>query len=161
MSETQPVEEANPSGVSNPLDVSGHYVVVAVDYHEARIYPLDGAGVTRPEKIVPSDPKGRHHNLHTKAGSVRGWYNPDDIEMWRSLAERLRGAAAVLLLGHGNGKANASHQFVDYVEQHDRELAPALLGDVRVDVDDLTDAQIVRFGQQFFDMAPKRNNPQI
>ncbi len=73
MSETQPVEEGNPSGVSNPLDVSGHYVVVAVDYHEARIYPLDGAGVTRPEKIVPSDPKGRHHNLHTKAGSVRGW----------------------------------------------------------------------------------------
>jgi hypothetical protein len=64
-------------------------------------------------------------------------------------------------LGHGKGKANASHQFVDYVEQHDRELAPALLGDVRVDVDDLTDAQIVRIGQQFFDMAPERNNPQI
>jgi len=26
-----------------------------------------------------------------------------------------------------------------------------------VDVDDLTDAQIVRLGQQFFDMAPPRN----
>jgi hypothetical protein len=37
-------------------------------------------------------------------------------------------------------------------------LAPALLGDLRVDVDDLTDAQIVRLGQQFFDMAPPRSN---
>ena len=157
MNAAQPVEPGNPERVSDVLDVSGHYVVVAIDYHESRIYLLDGGGVTRPEKIVPLDPRGFHAHLHTKAGSLEGWYNPDDVEVWRSLAEQLHGAAAVLLLGHGNGKANASHQFIAYVEKHDRQLAPALLGDLRVDVDDLTDAQIVRLGQQFFDMAPPRS----
>ena len=161
MNAPQPVEPGNPERVTDLIDVAGHYVVVAIDFHESRIYQLDGGGVSRPEKIVPLDPRGYHAHLHTKAGTVRGWYDPDDVEVWRSLAEQLRGAAAVLLLGHGNGKANASHQFIAYVEKNDRELAPALLGDLRVDVDDLTDAQIVRLGQQFFDMAPVRNNPQI
>lgn len=161
MNAPQPVEPGNPERVTDVIDVAGHYVVVAIDYHESRVYQLDGGGVSRPEKIVPLDPRGYHAHLHTKAGTVCGWYDPDDVEVWRSLAEQLRGAAAVLLLGHGNGKANASHQFIAYVEKNDRELAPALLGDLRVDVDDLTDAQIVRLGQQFFDMAPVRNNPQI
>jgi hypothetical protein len=155
---SQPVEQPNPSGVTNIIDVAGHYVVVGIDFHESRIYVLDGQGVTRPEKIVPSDPRGYHHHLHTKADTLQGWYDPDAVEVWRSLAHQLTGAKAVLLLGHGNGKANASHQFIAYVEQHDRELAPAILGDLRVDIDDLTDAQIVRLGQQFFDMAPPRSN---
>jgi hypothetical protein len=155
---SHPVEQPNPSGVSDLIDVTGHYVVVAIDFHESRIYLLDGGGNTRPEKVLPSDPRGYHRHLHTKAGTMRGWYDPDDVEVWRSLAQQLRGASAVLLLGHGQGKANASHQFIAYVEQHDRELAPVLLGDLRVDVDDLTDAQIVRIGQQFFDMAPPRSH---
>lgn len=154
---SQPVEPENPLHVTDVIDVAGHYVVVAIDYAESRIYVLDGGGVTRPEKVVPSDPRGYHRHLHTKAGTLQGWYDPDDVEMWRSLAQQLRGASAIVLLGHGNGKANASHQFIAFVEKHDRELAPALLGDLRVDVDDLTDAQIVRIGQQFFDMAPPRN----
>jgi len=155
---SQPVEPRNPADVTDLIDVAGHYVVVAIDYQESRIYLLDGGGRARPEKIVPLDPRGYHKHLHTKAGTLRGWYDPDDVEMWRSLAAQLRDAAAVLLLGHGNGKANASHQFIAYVEQHDRELAPAILGELRVDVDDLTDAQIVRIGQQYFDMAPPRSN---
>jgi hypothetical protein len=155
---SQPVEPRNPADVTDLIDVAGHYVVVAIDYQESRIYLLDGGGRARPEKIVPLDPRGYHKHLHTKAGTLRGWYDPDDVEMWRSLAAQLRGAAAVLLLGHGNGKANASHQFITYVEQHDRELAPAILGELRVDVDDLTDPQIVRIGQQYFDMAPPRSD---
>ncbi len=158
MNQPQPVEPGNPERVADLIDVVGHYMVVAIDFHESRIYLLDGGGVTRPEKIVPLDPRGYHAHLHTKAGTVRGWYDPDDVEVWRSLASQLQGAAAVLLLGHGNGKANASHQFIAYVEKHDRELAPAILGDLRVDVDDLTDAQIVRLGQEFFDMAPPRSD---
>jgi hypothetical protein len=155
---SQPVEPRNPADVTDLIDVAGHYVVVAIDYQESRIYLLDGGGRARPEKIVPLDPRGYHKHLHTKAGTLRGWYDPDDVEMWRSLAAQLRDAAAVLLLGHGNGKANASHQFIAYVEQHDRELAPAILGELRVDVDDLTDAQIVHIGQQYFDMAPPRSD---
>jgi hypothetical protein len=152
---SEPVEVPNPHGVSDLVDVVDHFVVVAIDYAESRIYVLDGS--PRPERVVPSDPRGYHRQLHSKAGTLSGYYDPDDVEVWRSLAQQLRGAQAILVLGHGSGKANASHQFITYVEKHDREIARRILGDVRVDVDDLTDAQVLRLGQQFFDMAPPRS----
>jgi hypothetical protein len=152
---SEPVEVPNPHGVSDLVDVVDHFVAVAIDYAESRIYVLDGS--PRPERVVPSDPRGYHRHLHSKAGTLSGYYDPDDVEVWRSLAQQLRGAQAILVLGHGSGKANASHQFITYVEKHDREIARRILGDVRVDVDDLTDAQVLRLGQQFFDMAPPRS----
>ena len=154
---SEPVEMRGPRDVRNVIDVTGRFVVVAIDYAESRIYVLEGDGRGRPERVFPSDPRGYHRHLHSKAGSLSGYYDPDDVEVWRSLAEQLRGAAAILVLGHGSGKANASHQFIAYVEKHDRALATSILGDVRVDVDDLTDAQVLRLGQQFFDMAPPRS----
>lgn len=154
---SQPVEMPDPHGVTNVIDVKGRFVVVAIDYAESRIFVLDGDAQTRPERILPSDPRGYHRHLHTKAGTLQGWYDPDDVEVWRSLAHQVQGADAILVLGHGSGKANASHQFIAYVEKHDRDLARTILGDVRVDVDDLTDAQVLRLGQQFFDMAPPRS----
>jgi len=36
MNAAQPVEEGNPQGVSGVVDVAGHYVVVAIDFHESR-----------------------------------------------------------------------------------------------------------------------------
>lgn len=154
---SEPVQTPAPDGVGNIIDVTGHFVVVAIDYAESRIYLLDGNARSRPERVVPSDPRGYHRHLHSKAGTLSGYYDPDDVEVWRSLAHQLRGAAAIVVLGHGSGKANASHQFIAYVEKHDRALASVILGEFRVDVDDLTDAQIVRVGQQFFDMAPPRS----
>lgn len=154
---SQPVEMPAPHGVTNVIDVKGRFVVVAIDYAESRIFVLDGNAHTRPERILPSDPRGYHRHLHTKAGTLQGWYDPDDVEVWRSLAQQLQGAGAILVLGHGSGKANASHQFIAYVEKHDRALAGAVLGEFRVDVDDLTDAQIVRLAQRVFDMAPARD----
>lgn len=155
---SQPVEPREPHGVHNVVDVAGHFVVVAIDYAESRIYVLDGDAHSRPERVLPSDPRGYHRHLHSKAGTLSGYYDPDDVEVWRSLAQQLRGAAAIVVLGHGSGKANASHQFIAFVEKHDRALAGVILGEFRVDVDDLTDAQIVRIGQQFFDMAPPRGS---
>lgn len=154
---SQPVEMPAPHGVTNVIDVKGRFVVVAIDYAESRIFVLDGDAHTRPERILPSDPRGYHRHLHTKAGTLQGWYDPDDVEVWRSLAQQMQGAGAILVLGHGSGKANASHQFIAYVEKHDRALAGAVLGEFRVDVDDLTDAQIVRLAQRVFDMAPARD----
>jgi len=154
---SQPVEMPAPHGVTNVIDVKGRFVVVAIDYAESRIFVLDGDAHTRPERILPSDPRGYHRHLHTKAGTLQGWYDPDDVEVWRSLAQQLQGAGAILVLGHGSGKANASHQFIAYVEKHDRALAGVVLGEFRVDVDDLTDAQIVRLAQRVFDMAPARD----
>jgi predicted component of type VI protein secretion system len=62
-----------------------------------------------------------------------------------------------LLLGHGKGRANASHRWVTYVEQHHKEVAAKVVADVRVDIDHLDDAQVLRLAQYYFAEPPLRD----
>ncbi len=48
-------------------------------------------------------------------------------EYWRELTEALASAGAVLLPGHGAGKANASRHWVAYVEKHHRNVAATVV----------------------------------
>jgi hypothetical protein len=56
-----------------------------------------------------------------------------------------------LLLGHGKGHANATHQWVAYAENHRRDVAAKVVADVRVDLDHLDDDQLLRLAQYYFD----------
>ena len=53
-------------------------------------------------------------------------------------------------MGHGKGKANASHHWVTYVEKHCKDVAAKIVADVRVDIDHLTDEQVLRLAQLYF-----------
>lgn len=126
-------------------------MVAAIDYRSTRIWALDADPHGRPERVVAEDPKGYFRHLHSKAGSPEGFYTPDDPEYWRAIADAVESASGILLLGHGQGKANASHRFIGYVEEHRRDVADRIVADVRVDVDDLTDRQILRLAQRYFE----------
>lgn len=133
------------------------YVVAAIDFHESRVFELSTDEAGRPLQIVAKDPRGYFHQLHTKAGTPEGFFVADSDEYWKAIARGLHKASSILLLGHGTGKSNASHHFVAYIEKHESDLAAKIVGDVRCDIDDLTNAQVLRLGQQYFDMAPARN----
>jgi len=143
----------------NEINLHGKFAVAAIDFHEARIFALEGDNIGRPERVVAEDKDGFLRKLHTKTNNVEGDYHTPGDEYWKSIAIVLQRANAVVLLGHGNGKANASHQFIAYVEKHYSDLGAKILGDLRLDIDDLTDPQVLRIGQTFFDVAPKRNMP--
>lgn len=133
------------------MATSSDLMVAAIDYRSTRIYRLDADPDGRPTRVVAEDPKGYFRHLHSKAGTLDGFYLSDDPEYWRAIAAELREAAAVLVLGHGTGKANASHKFIAYCEEHDRELAQRIVGDLRCDIDDLTDRQVLRLAQRAFE----------
>jgi hypothetical protein len=143
----------------NEINLHGKFAVAAIDFHETRIFALEGDNTGRPERVVAEDQDGYLRHLHTKANNVEGDYRTPSDEYWKSIAIVLERANAVVLLGHGNGKANASHQFIAYVEKHYSDLGSKILGDLRLDIDDLTDPQVLRIGQTFFDVAPKRDMP--
>lgn len=140
----------------NEIDLRGKLAVAAIDFHQTRVFALEGDSTGRPERIVAEDPTGYTRKLHTKANNVEGDYRTPGDEYWKSIAIVLERADSVILLGHGNGKANASHAFLAYIEKHYSDLAAKILGDLRVDIDDLTDPQVLRIGQSFFDIAPPR-----
>lgn len=144
--------------ITNAVDVKGNLVVAVVDFHSTRIYALDASPKSNLEKITAFDPKGFFHNVYHRDGNPDGTYEDDNPVYWRTIAHGLHGASAIVLLGHGKGKANASHHLVSYLEQHESDVAATIVAEVRADIDDLTDEQIFRLGQLYFHQEPLRDH---
>lgn len=134
-------------------------VVAVVDFRETTIFATDASPGERPAQIIAGDPKGRFHKIHHRAGNPKGIYEDDTSEYWREVAEALAPAGAILLLGHGGGKANASNQWVAYVEAHRKDVAAKVVADVRVDIDQLDERQVLRLAQYYFGAPPMREVP--
>ena len=132
-------------------------VVAAIDFHETTIYPTDASPGQLPEHVLAADPEGHLHKIHHMAGNPKGTYEADNSSYWREVTDALAPAAAILLLGHGGGKANASHHWVAYVEKHRPDVAAKVAADVRIDIDHLDDAQVLRLAQYYFGGPPLRD----
>jgi hypothetical protein len=128
---------------------------VVIAFRESSIYPTDAAPGGHPRHIVATDPQGRFHKVHHQAGNPEGTYEDDSPEYWQQLADALSPAGALLLLGHGKGKANASHHWVAYVEKHRKDVAAKIVADVRVDIDHLSDEQMLGLAQHYFAGPPR------
>lgn len=131
-------------------------VVAVIGFRESDIYPTDATPEERPEHIVAPDPHGRFHKVRHHAGNPSGTYEDDSSAYWQEITEALAPAAAILVLGHGSGKANASHHWVTYVEKHRPDVAAKLVADVRADIDHIDDRQILRLAQVYFGEARNR-----
>lgn len=142
-------------GVHDVEDLTGQWVVAAVDFEKTRLYALGDSSRRDPERVANLDPAS-DHKLEHHAGTFFRVPEHDWDTYWRTLADVLGPADRVLLLGHGSGKANATHQLVAYLEKHRSDVAALIVGDIRCDIDDLTDAQVLRLGEQFFGIAPAR-----
>jgi hypothetical protein len=130
--------------------IRGKNVVAVIDFHETIIYLTDAAPGQRPERLVATDPHGHLHKVHHRAGNPSGAYEDEDPAYWHELTDALSPAGAILLLGHGGGKANASHRWVAYVEEHRKDVAAKVVADVRVDIDHLELNQVLGLAQYYF-----------
>ncbi|MFZ0994619.1 MAG: hypothetical protein WAO09_01370 [Candidatus Dormiibacterota bacterium] len=143
--------------VDNAELVRDKNVVAAIAFRYTTIYPTDAEPGERPERIVATDPHGHFHKVRHRAGNPKGTYEGDSPEYWNEVTEALAPAGAILLLGHGSGKANATHHWVAYVEQHRKDVAAKVVADVRVDIDHLDDTQVLRLAQYYFTGPPLRD----
>lgn len=72
-----------------------------------------------------------------KAGNPDGIYEAGNPDYWREITEALAPAALIVLLGHGNGKTNASYQWLAYAEKHATGVAAMVVAGIRTDLDRL------------------------
>ena len=133
--------------------IRGKNVIAVIAFRETDIYATDAAPGERPTRVVAPDPRGRFHKTHHHAGNPSGTYEDDSPEYWREITEELVPAAAVLVFGHGKGKANASHHWVTYVEKHRPDVAAKLVADVRIDIDHIDEKQMLSLAQAYFGEA--------
>lgn len=126
-------------------------LVVAVDFLESRIWKLEHVEDENGKRITAATPWGIH-KLHSKKVAAIDMYSTQaDPEYWAALAKEVAGGTDIVLLGHGKGKANASHVFAGYLEKHHKEVAHRIQGEVRCDIDSITDAQLIQVGRDFFE----------
>jgi len=140
-------------GVSDRVDLVGKRAIVAIDFRRARVYATSTPDGRVPESVEAADPWHLNHNLYHREGNVDGTYDIDRIDtdaFFATVAHELAPAEEVLLLGHGKGKSNASHIFYHYLERHYSDIAAKVVADLRVDIDDITDAQLKRLGELYF-----------
>ena len=138
--------------------IRGKNVVAVISFRDTYIFATDAEPGSRPGRVVAPDPHGKFHKVHHKAGNPSGTYEADSPAYWEEITTELAPAGAILVLGHGNGKANASHHWVGYVEKHHHDVASKLIADVRIDIDHIDEEQVLRLAQAYFDEAPRRDS---
>jgi hypothetical protein len=138
-------------------DIRGRNVVAVISYRDTYICAVDTEVGTPPERIMAPDPQGRFHKVHHKAGNPSGTYEDDSPAYWDEITAEVAPAGAILVFGNGNGKANASHHWITYIERHHRDVAAKVVADVRIDIDHLDEEQVLRLAQIYFGEAPERD----
>ena len=154
--------DSNAAGQSL-VSLAGKCAVVAADFNHARIFAVDASSGTTPVKVTAPDPSGVNHNIFHHHGNPAGGFDidrPETLEYLKTLSHALAPADRILLLGHGGGKANFSHMLESYLEKHHRDVAAKIVANVRADIDDITDAEVVRLAEAYLGVdGPKRSFP--
>jgi hypothetical protein len=61
----------------------------------------------------------------------------------------------VLFLGHGEGKADAVHNFQSYLKEKHQDLAKKIVGVIEADVSHMTEPQVLAEARAWFDKHHK------
>ena len=147
-------ERRDVSAKAAATEPRGHAILV-ISYHGADIYPTDATNGA-PRRIVPEDPRGRLRTMHHKANNPKGWYGRIENSWYAELAEALRPAAQILIIGNGKGHSNGMLQFMQYLAHHDHELMTRIVGSIESDDEDLTEAKILALAREFYgDSSPR------
>lgn len=125
-----------------------HWLVV-IDHHEARIFQSEMKGST-PLRLLPHKPEDHFRHEHNSKDFSRGRDKPDPNSFFEPIAQRLRGATKILVIGSGKGTGSEMGQFVGWLERHHPELARRVVGNLVVDQHHLSEAQVMAKAREFY-----------
>ena len=130
-------------------------LLVAVEHHEARIYQLDVAAADQAHHTIrPYDPHHfLHHLSHKDQSRERGQRVAEDPSFYARIAEALRPAGRILVVGHADGHSNAAHHLAAYLRQHHEDIFQRLHPAVDADLSSLTTPLLLDLGRHSLSMA--------
>lgn len=120
-------------GQNSPLE--SHRVprlLLVLSQHEARLFRSEEKG-TAPQRLHPDHPDTRESSA-----------------FYATIAAQLVGAKEILLLGSGTGHSSAMNHFQDYLETHHKDIAARLVGALTVDLEALTEGQLLKEAREFY-----------
>jgi len=126
-------------------------MVVVIDHHMARIYQDLGGSRPKPEDAMkPYDPHGFHrHLIHRKEAHYEGQRIPEEDSFYEEIAEELRPAKEIVLIGHGTGKSSAMDFLAEYLKTHHHATVfPQVIATEVADLSALTEPEIEALAKQ-------------
>jgi hypothetical protein len=95
------------------------------------------------------------HFRHTRdSGNVsRGKEIPDPQGFFKPVAEALKSAGPILVMGTGKGMSSEMEQFIAWLKIHHPEQAARIIGSLTVDEKHLTNDQLLAKARDFYAIA--------
>ena len=136
------------------MDISERFVVVTITKREARVWATGTEKGAIPETFFAPAALNSHHHRNDPNGHGRG-EGSGEPAYFGDIAEAVKGASEILLIGHGNGKASAVVHFVQYLERKQPELAKKVVDALDQNFESLTEPQILAMARDWFAAHPR------
>jgi hypothetical protein len=127
-------------------------LMIVVDHHEAKIYQIDvTSGDMSKHEIKPYDPHHfLHHLTHKDQSRERGQRAPEDPTFYQRIAQAVTTGGQIVVVGHGEGKSNASAHLMEYLRLHHHEIYRRVVREVAADLSSDTSPQLLDIARQAF-----------
>lgn len=137
-------EELAP-GTGEPTD---HWVLV-IDHHQARLFNSDQQG-TPALQVLPPQPTDHFRHTAVSTDFAHSLEPHGQSAFFEAVAQELKSAPNILVLGLGTGTGSCMQQFVDWVRLHHADLAERIIGTLVTNEHHLTEDQLLDLSRKFF-----------
>ena len=126
-------------------------VAVAIMRDEAFVWATGVEPGTKPESIhAPSDME-RHHHVREAHHHHGHEVDHDNRLFYDSIAQAVRAAHEIVLVGHGKGKANEMLKITQYWERKHPDVARKVVGAIDSDLEALSKDQVLALVRDWFE----------
>jgi hypothetical protein len=110
--------------------------IVLVDHHRARFFQpaKENGTVKESEHVEPYDPHGFRRHLRHGESHYKGQRVPEEDEYYEQIAQRLKGASSIVLVGDATGESSAMRFLAEYLRDKHGEIAQRVVATVDADL---------------------------
>jgi hypothetical protein len=125
--------------------------IVLVDHHRTRFFQAaDESGhLAELERVEPYDPHGFRRHLEHRASDYQGQRVPEEDAYYEQIAQRLKAASSIVLVGDAKGKSSAVKFLSEYLREKHREIAERVIATEDADLSKVTLLELERIARQY------------
>lgn len=126
-------------------------MVVEIAQDRALVWTAGVEPGSVPTVLRPPAERARHEHLRKAQREFGREQDHQDPAFYESISKAVENASAIILVGHGKGKANAMLHLVQYWERHHPAIAANVTGAIDSDLEALSDKQVLALVRDWFE----------
>lgn len=140
-------------------DIEKKFVLIELTRDEAKIWATGLEKGSKPEVIFAPAKKGSYHHLRQTLHQSGHSKDPADWGYFDEIIKSVADANEILLVSHGEGKANTALRFTQFAERNYPNVAAKITGAIDSDLFSMTDNQVLALARNYFDHLHKVGLP--